>query len=289
MGVAPHFSAGQAACVFDLHVHASPDVVDRRFSDREVMEAYEAAGFSGCVLKGHYDATMGRAAAASAGLRLKAFGGLVLNQHVGGFNPAAVAAALMMGARVIWMPTVDARRHDLVHPPRLSALMPRLHPHSYATPPIDWATEEPVQEILSLLAEADAVLATGHLSAAEISWLVPAAKRCGVRRLLLTHPLFHVPAMTTREVIDLVGHGCFAEITAFQLLEEHSRGAGSLATFIREIGYEHVVLSSDVGHPACPAPPEALTLLVETLAKEGLDGDALVACASDNPERLVVP
>jgi hypothetical protein len=80
--------------MFDLHVHAALDVFPRRGDDRQILRWYHEAGFSGCVLKGHYDATMGRAAAAAAGLGLRAYGGQALNQHLGGINPAAVAAAL---------------------------------------------------------------------------------------------------------------------------------------------------------------------------------------------------
>lgn len=275
--------------MFDLHVHASPDVVARRANDVEVMRSYEEAGFAGCVLKGHYDATMGRAAAAAAGLRLTAYGGLALNQHVGGLNPAAVAAALRMGARVIWMPTVDARRHNLVHPPRLCHLEPRLGDVSYAIPPIDWSSERAVREVCALVGEADAVLATGHLSTEEIGWLVPVAKGAGVRRILLTHPTFRLPAMSADEVGELVGAGCVAEITAYQLLEPRDVGAARLAALIRAIGYEHVVLSSDVGQPSSPSPPDAISFLIETLTSAGLDAAALAACASDIPRALVSP
>jgi len=108
-------AAGRVRSMFDLHVHAAPDIWPRLGDDQQILRWYADAGFSGCVLKGHYDATMGRAVAASAGLRLRAYGGQALNQHVGGINPAAVAAALAMGARVIWMPTADA------HPARRRA------------------------------------------------------------------------------------------------------------------------------------------------------------------------
>jgi len=35
-------------------------------------------------------------------------GGIVLNRAVGGINPAAVESALQLGAKHVWMPTVDA-------------------------------------------------------------------------------------------------------------------------------------------------------------------------------------
>lgn len=275
--------------MFDLHVHAAPDITPRLGDDRQVLAWYAEAGFSGCVLKAHYDATMGRAAAACAGLRLSAYGGQALNQHVGGINPAAVAAALTMGARVIWMPTADAHTQHAAGLPRLSSLRPGLPATTYAIPPVDWSTGDRVREILNLIAEADAVLATGHLSVDEVAWLLGEARRAGINRLLLTHPSYTVPAMSAAQAAELTRQGAYAEITAIQLLRQPDCTAARLAAFVTTVGCERVVLSSDAGQPENPTPPEALELLIDALAAEGLDRQALLACASDIPERLIVP
>jgi len=275
--------------VFDLHVHAAPDISPRLADDRQILRWYADAGFSGCVLKGHYDATMGRAAAAGAGLGLRVYGGLALNQHAGGINPAAVAAALMMGARVIWMPTTDAHTQQTAGLPRLCCQRPQLAGTTYAIPPVDWATEQHVHQILALIAEADAVLATGHLSVPEVAWLLPAARSAGVSRLLLTHPSYTVPAMSAAEAAALTAQGACAEITAIQLLDQPDCDAARLAAFVTTVGYDRIVLSSDAGQPHNPPPPEALQLLIDALADQGLDRRALLACASDIPERLITP
>jgi TolA-binding protein len=47
------------------------------------------------------------------------------------------------------------------------------------------------------------------------------------------------------------------------------------------------VLSSDAGQPDSPPAPEALLRLVEALAAEGLDEQALAAAASELPQALV--
>ncbi len=275
--------------VFDLHVHASPDVSPRLADDVQIVRWYAEAGFSGCVLKGHYDATVGRAAAAGAGLGLRIYGGQVLNQHVGGINPAAVAAALMMGARIIWMPTADAHTQHAAGLPRLCGHRPGLSATTYAIPPVDWSAESRVYDILDLIAEADAVLATGHLSVAEVRWLLTEARRRRVSRLLLTHPSYTVPAMSPAQAAEFTALGAFAEVTAVQLLQQADCDAAKLAAFVTAVGYERVVLSSDAGQPENPTPPEALQRLIDALAAEGLDRRALLACASDIPEGLVTP
>src|SRR5262245_65565479 len=71
-----------------------------------------ARGFAGLVMKNHFEGTASRARlAAQVAGGLKVYGGLVLNRYVGGVNPHAVDAALRLGARVIWMPTLDAACH----------------------------------------------------------------------------------------------------------------------------------------------------------------------------------
>ncbi len=275
--------------MFDIHVHAAPDVVERSGDDLSILRQYQDAGFTGCVLKAHYDGTAGRARAAGHGLGLRVYGGQALNQHVGGINPAAVAAALAMGARVIWMPTADAHTQQTAGLPRLCASDTRLAHTTYAIPPVDWSTTDRVLQIVALIAEADAVLATGHLSTAEISWLIPVARRAGVRRLLLTHPSYTVPAMTPAEAAELTVHGAYAEITAYQLLHQPGCDTAQLADFIRTVGHDRIILSSDAGQPNSPPPPQALHQLIEALADHGLDSQALLASASEIPERLVTP
>ena len=275
--------------MFDIHVHIAPDVVERSGDDLFILRQYQDAGFTGCVLKAHYDGTAGRARTAGQCLGLRVYGGQALNQHVGGINPAAVAAALAMGARVIWMPTADAHTQQTAGLPRLCASDTRLAQTTYAIPPVDWSTTDRVQQIVALIAEADAVLATGHLSTAEISWLLPVARRAGVRRLLLTHPSYTVPAMTPAEAAELTAQGAYAEITAYQLLHQPGCDAAQLAHFIRTVGHDRIILSSDAGQPNSPPPPQALHQLIESLIDQGLDPQALHASAAGIPELLITP
>jgi hypothetical protein len=272
--------------VFDLHVHSAPCVFPRKADDLTTVRWYEEAGFSGCVLKGHYEPTVGRAAGAAAAVGIDVYGGVVLNTTVGGLNPAAVEAALALGGRIVWMPTLDARasRRSGVPTWGETSAQPPL-----ACPPLDWSTEGRVERIVGLVADAGAVLATGHLSAEEVAWLVPLARRAGVKRILLTHPAHTVPALTGAETRELVELGAVAEITAWQLLHQEACDATFLAGFVREVGYKGCVLSSDGGQPNTPPAPQALAALVDRLVAAGLDRKAVEAMASELPQRLVVP
>ncbi len=273
--------------MFDVHVHAAPDIEPRLFDDEATACAFEDAGAEGFVLKAHYDQTAGRAAAIARRHRLRVAGGLALNSHVGGFNPAAVAAALRMGARVIWMPTQDARTQAAAGLPSLCAHEPRAGASTYAAPPVDPSQEAPIRTILDLVAEAGAVLATGHLSVPEAAWVVDAAVAAGVGRILLTHPSWVVPAMTAAEAAALADRGALVEVTGYQLLHQEGMGAGGLAAFVRAVGERRVVLSSDAGQPTSPAAPAVLSRLVDELAAEGIDRGVLAAMAAETPAALV--
>lgn len=276
--------------MFDLHVHASPCVAPRWGDDVATVAAYEDAGAAGCVLKGHCEPTVGRAVAAGAGRSVAVYGGIVLNRPAGGFNPTAVAAALSMGARVVWMPTVDAAHHraaGLSHPPSCAPALPA--GPGYAAPPVDPTSEDDLRTILALVAEADALLATGHLSGAESAWLLTAARAAGVRRSLLSHPTFAVPNLTPADVAELCELGAYAEVTAYQLLAQPDCDAAALAALVRTVGPGRCVVSSDAGHPDLPPGPDALAQLIDALTGEGLDPGAVAAMASDVPAALVRP
>jgi hypothetical protein len=87
----------------DLHVHSAPDVDRRRFDDLELARAAKDAGMGAVLIKSHQNSTVERAwlvAQCVPGIRV--YGGLVLNETVGGLNVAAVRLALKLGARQFW-------------------------------------------------------------------------------------------------------------------------------------------------------------------------------------------
>jgi len=274
--------------VFDSHVHAGPDIVERIGDDTAVARAFELADFTGFVLKAHYESTVGRAQAVSRLTGREVYGGIALNQHCGGINPSAVAATLSSGGRVVWMPTADAHTQGAAGLPRLCDNEPRLPAHAYAVPPVDPASRASTELVLALVADHDAVLATGHLSGAECHWLTERAAFFGITRLIFTHPSYTVPGLDPAAVRDLVDAGGYAEITAYQLLHQPGCTSAMLAR-VAEAAGERLVLSSDAGQPDSPLPPEALMLLIDTLAAEGLDRRLLEAAASSTPTALFAP
>jgi len=97
----------------DFHVHADPELFGRIGDAVEIARRCAAAGMRALVFKAHHEGTMTRAYFVNRQVgSVQAFGGLVLNDFVGGINPTAVQAALDMGARVIWAPTMHSKHHE---------------------------------------------------------------------------------------------------------------------------------------------------------------------------------
>ncbi len=104
-----------AAGVIDMHVHPAPDVFGRALTDIEMVTVARRKGMRGLVLKNHVVTTADRAATAMEAVPgIEVWGGIVLNNSVGGVNPAAVEwMHRMSGGRgkVVWLPTFDSDKH----------------------------------------------------------------------------------------------------------------------------------------------------------------------------------
>ena len=91
----------------DIHIHTAPDTVARRIDDLQAAREARAAGMRAILIKSHVTCTADRAAIVEKAVDgIRVLGGLALNEPVGGLNPHAVDAALRLGAKEIWMPTL---------------------------------------------------------------------------------------------------------------------------------------------------------------------------------------
>src|ERR671936_2119948 len=104
------------AGAIDMHCHPFPDLFPRLADDLDIAIAARDAGLKALMLKCHHESTVSRAYLVQRMVPgIHVFGGVVLNSYVGGINPAAVEAALRLGGKEVWMPTVDAGYHAQVH------------------------------------------------------------------------------------------------------------------------------------------------------------------------------
>lgn len=142
------------------------------------LPARHAAGFSGFLFKGHHESTASRAYLLGRLFPdLRIVGGIVLKRFVGGLNSAAVEACLGAGGRVVWMPSIDADGHARAfgHIGGSDAQKSGLagEPRGISIFDDDDKIRAAVFEILDLVNAAGALPATAHLSASEVTAMVP--------------------------------------------------------------------------------------------------------------------
>src|SRR5215470_12619287 len=206
----------------DVHVHAGPDVIARRVDDVELAREFKDHGLGGFVLKSHYTPTPERAIAVGRAVPgVMVAGAITLNHSVGGLNPAALEVAARLGARVVWMPTVDAanewagRRGD-TPAPAWGAFHERLMARSGYPAPISLLDEDghltgAVEQCLEVVAAHDMVLATGHVGRDEIFALARRAREASVTSVLVTHAEFPSVDLSPADQVELVGLGALIE------------------------------------------------------------------------------
>jgi len=268
---------------YDLHVHVAPDVIGRRIDDVALARRFREEGLAGFVLKSHYSPTAERASVVRKAVPgVDVLGAVTLNGSVGGMNPVAVEIAARSGARVVWLPTVDAinqRKSRAADPPGATpppwaALQDELVAQGIEAPPVhvvdaDGQVLPEVRQVLALIARHDLVLATGHLGREEIMAVTAAAHDLGVRRIVITHPEFTSQRLPASEQAELAGRGALLE----RCFTTPYTGKVSWETMLENIqaaGPEHSFLSSDLGAPAGPPVEDGLALMADFLLKAGL-------------------
>lgn len=279
---------------YDIHVHSHPCLIPRITDDRGVVTAAKEAGMAGIMLKCHHESTVSRARALDMefdGIRV--FGGIVLNYHVGGINPQAVEAALRMGAKEVWMPTIDAENHARAHGARGVYDVQSSDPQANSTAGGISILKEgkltsETLEVIKLVAKYNAILGTCHLSKEEMFELIRVAKKEGVNKILITHPFFKVPNLKLEEVEELVAMGGIAEfgfctVSPMWAYATIDKIYGS----IKKLGVANCILMSDAGQRHNPLPHESLRVFAQCLYEKGLNEKEIRQLIVDNPHKLL--
>jgi hypothetical protein len=280
----------------DMHVHLSPSIYERKDTEIAFARLAKAAGYRAAVSKSHATLNADRTQVVRTLVEFDLFGGVVLNAYVGGLNPLAVEAAIAYGGRVIWMPTMHSVQHASVFGQpvykRLSrvagtALQAAL-PQPITVLSDDGRLLEPVYEILDLIASADVVLATGHLSYSECGALIKEARSRDVQRIVVTHAEMESPDLSIEQQRELAGLGAYIEHVPIPLLPQYRRlDPQVIVAAIREVGAERCILSTDHGAANLPHPVEAMRSFLRLLRQLGIEKGELDLMVKQNPAELL--
>jgi len=281
----------------DLHCHIdlelSTEVFRKREPEWEWLPKAEALGMRGIVLKSHWWPT---AVAVPYIEQLYAgptelWSSIVLNPVSGGTELWAVESAAAFGARMIFLPTWGSC-HDLEHGGFHRTMM-----RAYRTfDPAQVAGTSFLddegrlvprgRELLEYCHTHDLTLATGHVSWQESLVFCREADRMGFRRLVFTHPLSAVIATPLEAAQEAASLGAFIEI-CWNNFAPGRMDPAAVVDWIRAVGVEQVVISTDYFRTAYPNPPELFRLELGTLYDVGLDAASIRQTVAINPARAL--
>jgi hypothetical protein len=282
----------------DFHVHASPDVAPRIQDMIEVAEDAKRYHMKAIVFKDHYTMTADRSYFVNKIVpEVKCIGTIALNYGVGGFNPVAVEAAAKMGAKCVFMPSIDSAWtiHQVCVEKRAKWLEPLLrikNPKeglSVLKGGLEGTEILPeVKEVLSVIKQYNLVLDILHISPKERKLLVDEAKKHGIEKIVLTHPNCSIGFADINEQKELASRGVFMAYAFLPCLPLFDRQSPEvIAEMIKAIGPEKSLLCTDLGQIVNPPPVEGYRLFILQLLACGVPKDWLETMAQKTPAKIL--
>lgn len=270
----------------DLHAHFGPDPHRARsVTGLEAAQQAAAAGHTAIVLKSHDTPSAGLAAALDPLVEgLAVFGGIACDREVGGINPAAVEVALALGAKIVWLPTLSsAQDFDTGVADQLGIPGPGLRVID-----ADGDLTAETHEVLALVKDHDAVLATGHISAAEHVAVTRAFASRG--RVLVTHAMEELagPNLSVAQCAELAAMGAHIELCALTCIGAlATRPVAELIACMRTVGVERITLGTDFGQAVNEPPAAGMQTFADALFGAGLTEAEIRRMACTNPNALL--
>jgi len=276
---------GQLRGVVDAHTHGAPDSQDWKIDVLETARLAKAEGMRAIVLKSH-NAPTAQLAYLVGKLTpgIEVYGGIALNRSVGGLNPAAIETQANFTGhflRIVWFPTYDAENN-------VRGLREKRPWVSIAK---DGRLTPEATEVLRTIQRLNLVMATGHSSAEEDLLLVAEARKMGIQRMVVTHPLYYLIRMSIPQMQRAAQMGAYLELCGNALLpatpEERKLKVEDYAKTIHAVGAEHLILSSDLGQTYNPVLTEGWKIFVEKLRQAGVTQKEIDTMARRNPAKLL--
>ena len=280
---------------WDLHVHAAPSLFPRWGDAWDLIDLATEAGMAGVLIKSHHGSTVESAALlARRSPQLSVRGGITLNGFVGGLNPIAVEAALVLGAAAVWLPTIHARQHAVACGCLggfgfQGAPTTRVPAQGYSLLDDQGHITAEVHDILDLCHDRPTVLASGHVSEPEIAALAAAIRERSRRvKLLINHVAFSVPALDTDGLRALTDDQVWFEV-AYLTVSPVAAAAtiDAVAERILALPEARWIMVSDSGQVGNPPCPTALRRYAAALAGAGVSQERLRRMLVDEPARLI--
>jgi hypothetical protein len=240
----------------DLHCHSGPAAMPRILDHHEELLDAAAARFRAVLYKDHFYPGMAHAIILQKlfpELGVELFSGVALNNASGGINPHAVDHAIKLGGKIVWMPTLSAKNHIDELASGKAKTFPKTSKKMLDAEPLtaldaNGNVSDATKKVMDLIAEADIILAGGHLHVSEQHKLFNEAARRGVKKMMVNHPTYIV-GFKDDDIRQLAGQGVKMEHSICMFIEGKSKkfSANDLAHLIEIAGVDNTILSSDLG------------------------------------------
>ncbi|MGQ0570406.1 MAG: DUF6282 family protein [Armatimonadota bacterium] len=277
----------------DIHAHGGSEPFERLMLEDELGIEATRAGMRAIVIKTWYTPSASRNAMAQRIVNRFAedhgleptllFGGVTLNLSQGGLNPEAVKKCLKFhGMKYVWLPMVDSYHHRrVVYDDWSGAGVHLLDERERALPAL--------VEICRICADNDLILATGHYPYRENAVVVEEAKKAGVRRIEIIHPVHIHSKHTIEQMKILAGEGAMLMLSGLGHLvfPLHETGPVYAVRMIKEVGADHLVYGSDFGQLQNFSHVLAAKWFIKVLLAYGATREEIVKIFTTNTARHI--
>lgn len=279
----------------DIHVHIGPDYMPRYADALTLAEEAAACGMRGLVTKCHLCNTVAASHAATQAVPgVEVFGSVTLNGTVGGLSPRTVITSVKSGAKVVWLPTVDAKYaydkaadgHWIRHYVNGSTFG---YPFELLTVTDETGALKPeVLEIMRVCKDYKVALCSGHVSPAECVALARAARDMGFAQLEITHANAWVEDFTMEVLRELADCGAWISLSYGACSPHNGRqDPEEIVDIIKTIGAGRCIMMTDYGQVNSPSPAQGLRVFYYLMKKLGISADELSLMIRANPARLL--
>lgn len=282
----------------DVHIHSNPHTYPDIHAQDVIGLAQQAhaAGMRAMIVKDIGVSTTGAAYVVTRlGPGIPIYGAHVMNLATGGINPRGVAIALEHGdgAKVVHFPTGDTLNHVEYRKRFYAGVNPPLPPEQAITVVKDGRLIDEAKEVISLVRQKGAFLATSHLSAAESHHVVREAKDQGLERVIISHARWAMTGLKLEDLKHFASLGCLIEFEACLTMPimhfvhgETPQDPREIVATIRAVGVDSCFISSDFGQLYSPLPVEGMRTYVAILRRCGITADEIRVMFHRNPARI---
>jgi hypothetical protein len=275
----------------DMHMHFGPDpLFPRRIDAAGAARDAQDAGMLAIVLKSHsYPTAPVAYEAQKVAPAVHVIGSICLDQEMGGCNPYALQASADLDAKVCWLPTFTSKNSL-----RKAATSLGLEIKSDGISILgdDGKLLPDMRECLRIIKHHDMIVASGHVSPAEIFAVMDECKAIGHEKIVITHALeFNVydEPLTLDQIVTLAKQGAYIEHVALTCLpaQKFTMPPPEMVDAIKRIGASRCVLGTDCGVSWNPPPAEAMRMFCSILLRHGLPAQDIVQMARINSAQLL--